>query len=56
MQYHSIKMFTTFLLEEENSGTRVTVTETGFEALPDDIRQQRYNSTAEGYEKVLSTC
>ena len=45
---------TTYTLDEENGGTRVTVTETGFEALPDDIRQQRFDSTARGYEKVLA--
>jgi uncharacterized protein YndB with AHSA1/START domain len=53
-QYHNIPIFTTFRLEEENGGTRVTVTETGFEALPEDIRQQRFDSTARGYETVLA--
>jgi uncharacterized protein YndB with AHSA1/START domain len=52
-QYHSIPIFTTYRLEAENGGTRVTVTETGFEALPDDIRQQRFDSTAQGYATVL---
>jgi uncharacterized protein YndB with AHSA1/START domain len=52
-QYHSIRMSTTYLLEEENGGTRVTVSETGFEALPDDIRQQRFDSTSKGYATVL---
>lgn len=52
-QYHSIEMFTIFRLAEENGGTRVTVTETGFEALPDAIRQQRLDLTAKGYETVL---
>jgi uncharacterized protein YndB with AHSA1/START domain len=54
-QYHSIEMTTTFMLEEENGGTRVTVTETGFEALPDDIRQQRIDKTGEGYSTVLAS-
>jgi uncharacterized protein YndB with AHSA1/START domain len=53
-QYHSIEMRTTFRLEEENAGTRVTVSETGFEGLPDDIRQKRMESTAEGYTTVLA--
>ena len=53
-QYHSIAMFTRYVLEEENGGTRVTVSETGFEALPDDIRQQRLDSTAKGYTTVLA--
>jgi uncharacterized protein YndB with AHSA1/START domain len=53
-QYHSITMYTTYVLTEENGGTRVTVRETGFEALPDDIRQKRVDSTAMGYEQVLA--
>ncbi len=52
-QYHMIDITTTFLLDEENNGTRITVTETGFDALPDDIRQKRYDQTASGYETVL---
>lgn len=38
-QYHNIEVFTIFELEVENEGTRVKVAETGFEALPADIRQ-----------------
>jgi uncharacterized protein YndB with AHSA1/START domain len=53
-QYHGIPMTTTYLLNEENGGTRATVRETGFEALPDDIRQARFDSTSAGYEQVLS--
>jgi uncharacterized protein YndB with AHSA1/START domain len=53
-QYHSIPATTRYLLEEENGGTRVTVSETGFEALPDDIRQQRFDSTAKGYATVMA--
>lgn len=41
------------LLVEENGGTQVTVRKTGFEALPDDIRQQEFDPTTTGYEKVL---
>jgi uncharacterized protein YndB with AHSA1/START domain len=52
-QYHSIAMTTSYLLEEENGGTRVTVTETGFEALPEDIRRTRFEQTAKGYETVI---
>jgi uncharacterized protein YndB with AHSA1/START domain len=53
-QYHSIAMFTRYILEEENGGTRISVSETGFEALPDDIRQQRIDSTTQGYTTVLA--
>lgn len=53
--YHSITVLTIFKLEEENGGTRVNVSETGFEALPDDIRQKRYAGTGEGYTRVLTS-
>jgi uncharacterized protein YndB with AHSA1/START domain len=53
-QYHNIKIYTIFQLEEENGGTRLTVTETGFEALPDDIRQTRIDQTSAGYSTVLA--
>jgi len=51
--YHNTEIFTIFLLEEEDGGTRLNVRETGFEALPDDIRQKRFDSTSKGYETVL---
>ena len=51
--YHSIAMITRYVLHEESGGTRVTVTETGFEALPDTIRQQRFEQTSAGYAQVL---
>jgi len=53
-QYHNIVMVTRYLLEEENGGTRVTVSESGYEALPDDIRQKRFDRSAKGYETVLA--
>lgn len=53
-QYHGISMYTTYLLTEENGGTKVTVQETGFEALPDDVRQKRFDSTSQGYQTVLA--
>ncbi|MCC7206284.1 MAG: SRPBCC domain-containing protein [Anaerolineae bacterium] len=53
-QYHTTAMTTTYILDEENGGTRVTVRETGFEALPDDIREKRFDSTSAGYEQVLA--
>lgn len=51
--YHFIEMHMTYFLEEENGGTRVTVTESGFEGLPDTIRQKRIDQTTEGYATVL---
>ncbi len=53
-QYYAIPFYTAYRLVEENGGTRVTVTETGFEAMPDDVRQERIDSTTKGYETVLA--
>jgi uncharacterized protein YndB with AHSA1/START domain len=47
-------MSTLFVLAEENGGTRLTVTESGFESLPDDVRQTRLDETSKGYTMVLN--
>jgi uncharacterized protein YndB with AHSA1/START domain len=52
--YHNIEVFTTYELTEENGGTTIKVSETGFEALPEDVRQKRFDQTAKGYETVLA--
>jgi uncharacterized protein YndB with AHSA1/START domain len=44
---------TTFILKEENEGTRVTIRETGFESLAADIRRSRIEQTAVGYGMSL---
>ena len=44
---------TTYTLEEENGGTRFTVTETGFEALPEDARKERFAQNSKGWEMAL---
>ncbi len=44
---------TTYNLDEENGGTRVRVRESGFEALAQDLRQARFDSTRQGYQTVL---
>jgi len=44
---------TTYLLEEENGGTRFTVTETGLEALPADEREQYMERNGGEWEKAL---
>ncbi|MBC8074629.1 MAG: SRPBCC domain-containing protein [Chloroflexales bacterium] len=45
---------TTYRLAEENGGTRVTVSMTGFELLPDDARQDRVLPSGLGWEKALA--
>jgi uncharacterized protein YndB with AHSA1/START domain len=46
-------MLTTFTLEEENNGTRLTINESGFEQLPDEIRETRVEQTGMGYSQSL---
>ena len=43
-----------YLLEEENNGTRVTVTMSGFEKLPVDARQDRILPSGAAWEKALA--
>jgi uncharacterized protein YndB with AHSA1/START domain len=53
-KFPAATMTTTLQLEEENGGTRLRVTEAGFEGLPEDIRQKRFDQTGEGYTAVLN--
>ena len=43
-----------YLLEEENDGTRVTVTMSGFEKLPADARHDRVAASGTAWEKALA--
>jgi uncharacterized protein YndB with AHSA1/START domain len=44
---------TTYTLDEEKDGTRITVTMTGFEALPEDERRDRLNLSGAAWEQTL---
>jgi uncharacterized protein YndB with AHSA1/START domain len=44
---------TTYTLQEEPDGTRVTITMSGFEALPEDARQDRLNISGSSWEQAL---
>jgi uncharacterized protein YndB with AHSA1/START domain len=44
----------TYALTEENAGTRVTVTMSGFERLPEDAREDRLLPSGMGWEKALA--
>ena len=48
------KTATTYLLEEENGGTRFTVIETGLEALPDEDRAKYLEQNGGEWEKALA--
>ena len=44
---------TAYTLDEEKMGTRVTITMTGFDALPADARQDRLDQSGAGWHKAL---
>jgi uncharacterized protein YndB with AHSA1/START domain len=48
------QLATTYTLDEDNGGTRVTVTVSGLEALPADVRQDRLLPIGMGWEKALA--
>jgi len=49
------ELVNTTMLEEENGGTRVTVTQAGYESLPDEIRQKRVSEDAGAYAAVMES-
>jgi hypothetical protein len=50
-----ITLLNTFLLAEENSGTRVIATQAGYESLPNDIRQQQLDQDADAYTAIVES-
>ena len=47
--YPSAIITTTFTLEEDNNGTHVTIMESGFEAFPETVRQERIDQAIGAY-------
>lgn len=47
--YPETALVTTFILEEEKGGTRVTINESGYESLPEDVRGKLADQAGEGY-------
>jgi uncharacterized protein YndB with AHSA1/START domain len=52
-QYPDVSLITSFFLVAENAGTRVTIHESGYEALPDSERQQWLDSIENGYRMSM---
>jgi uncharacterized protein YndB with AHSA1/START domain len=53
-RYFSVPFVTSYRLEEENGGTRVTFSESGFEAWPDDeTRRARFERISREFLMVL---
>ena len=47
--YPAVSLVTSFLLADENGGTRVTIHESGYENVPEAERQQWLDATGGGY-------
>jgi Uncharacterized conserved protein len=53
-RYFSVPFVTRYILDEENGGTRVTFSESGFEAWPDDeTRRARFDRISSEFRMVL---
>jgi uncharacterized protein YndB with AHSA1/START domain len=52
---HDVLSLVTFYLDEVDDGTRITVTEEGFEALPVEVRQAQIDDHTEGWHHVLNS-
>jgi uncharacterized protein YndB with AHSA1/START domain len=50
-----LTLLNTFLLEEENGGTRVIARQAGYEVLPDDIRQEQLDQDAQAYTAIVES-
>lgn len=53
--HYDLQNLVTFVLETVPEGTSLTVTEQGFESLPQDIRQSRFEKNAEGWRIQVSS-
>lgn len=52
---HPAQTLVIIALETVPEGTRVTVTEQGFESLPDEVRASRFKDNMQGWERVLNS-
>jgi uncharacterized protein YndB with AHSA1/START domain len=50
---YEIRTLVSFILKEEPGGTRITITEEGFDALPAEARQARIDLNEKGWGMVL---
>ena len=50
-----ITLLNSFRLEEENGSTRVTVSQAGYESLPDGMRQEQLRQDAEAYTAIAES-
>jgi len=51
--YSNAEILTIFDLKQEDGGTRIEITETGFEGLELEMRQRRIDGTVDTYQRML---
>jgi uncharacterized protein YndB with AHSA1/START domain len=54
-EYPAFSQVTDYRLEPENGGTRITMSEVGYDVLLDDVRQERIDTGNTAYEGSLAT-
>ena len=52
-EYPQATLITSFMLMSENGGTSFTLSESGYETLPEDVRQPMYEQTRDAYQSIL---
>lgn len=52
---HPAQTLVVFTLETVPEGTRITVTERGFEALPEEVREGHFRDNTQGWEHMLKS-
>lgn len=52
---HPAQTLVVFTLETVPEGTRITVTERGFEALPAEVRESHFRDNTQGWEHMLKS-
>ena len=53
--HSGLTLTNTFLLEPENGNTRVTASQSGYESLPEDIRQEQLDQDAAAYTAIVES-
>ena len=50
-----ITLLNSFTLEEENGSTRATISQAGYESLPDGVREEQFRQDADAYTAIAES-
>ena len=50
-----ITLLNSFVLEEENGSTRATISQAGYESLPDGMREEQFRQDADAYTAIAES-